>query len=464
MDAFDLAAGRAWALSEADLFTVMSIAARAGEGPEAVALRLGRPLENTRSVVTHGDVAVVPLDGPMFRRANILTEVSGATSTEQFAQDFQAAIDNPAVAGIVLDISSPGGEVSGVNETAAAIFAARARKPIVAYVGDQAASGAYWIASAADRIVMDATATVGSIGVVGRWMKRQERGGITSGEIVSSQSPNKRLDPETDLGRAAIQREVDQVAEVFIEAVARHRGVSTQAVIKNFGGGGTEVGAEAVRLGMADAVGSLQSAIADLSGRAQAPAPSRRSVMMTTESNLRPMTVEPLDKTQLAALYPEVAEALRAEGREAARHDQAAAAKEIARDAAATERARILAIDEATLPGHEALARASIDAGDTAESFALAQAKALKAAGGAHLDTLRADEAALAKLAALRPVAPTEPGKPDPTLPLDERCKAEWDRSESLRAEFGGSFEVYLAYAKAEASGRVRRLQSKSAA
>lgn len=93
MNAFDLAAGRAWAMSESDLMTVMQIAAREGEGPEAVAMKLGRQLDNTRTVEIRDGVAVVPIIGPMFRRASMLTEISGATSTEVFAQDFRAALD-----------------------------------------------------------------------------------------------------------------------------------------------------------------------------------------------------------------------------------------------------------------------------------------------------------------------------------------------------------------------------------
>lgn len=460
MNAFDLAAGRAWALAEDDLLTVMTIAARGGEGPEAVALRLGRPLEKTRTATRQGDVAIVPLEGPMFRRANLFTEISGATSTEQFAQDFQAAIDNPGIMGVVLDLSTPGGEAAGVNEIANAIFAARGLKPIVAYVGDMAASGGYWIASAADRIVMDATAIVGSIGVVSRYVKRPDSPGVRVTEIVSSQSPNKRLDPETDAGRLDIQRQVDAIAQVFVDTVARNRGVDPAVVIDRFGAGGVQVGAEAVARGMADAIGSLQSVVTELSSPAGPPGPAaiQRRVQMET----KPIVIEALAADVVATLYPEAATALRAEGRAAAEALTAAAVGEARTAGAVAERTRIIDIQAAALPGFEQVATDAIASGASAPDFALAQARAQRGKGADYLAALKGDETALA---GLKPAAlPASTGAVDPNLPLDDRCKAEWDKSPELRAEFAGTFSRYLAYAKAQDQGLVRRLSTRPAA
>jgi len=452
--AFDLAAGRAWAMAEEHLLTLMTIAAREGEGPEAVAMRLGRPLENTRTVEMHDGVAVVPLTGPMFRRANLLTEVSGATSTEAFAQDFRAALEDPSVRAVVLDISSPGGEAAGVNEVASAIHQARGMKPIVAYVGDLAASGAYWIASAADRIVMDATASVGSIGVVTRYVKNPDRPGVRVTEIVSSQSPNKRLDPETDAGKAAIQKQVDAMAQVFVEAIARHRGVSAAHVMEKFGQGGMEIGRHAVQLGMADALGSLDSVLAGLSGR---PRPGVPGFLSSTQQGVAAMATETAAPAEPVVAAPpgiqpeQITAAFVAE-----RYPTVAAT--LRQDGAAHERTRILGIQEAALPGYGALVTSAIADGLTPEAFALAQAKAQKAAGPAHLSALAADEQALT---ALRPdTAPVATAAPavDPNLPLADRIKAEWDRTPSARAEFNDNFEAFAAFRRADEAGRVKRL------
>ena len=73
------------------------------------------------------------------------------------APNFTQALEDDSIQGIVLNIDSPGGQMNGTNELANMIFAARGTKPITAYVGGLGASGAYWIASAADEIAVDAT-------------------------------------------------------------------------------------------------------------------------------------------------------------------------------------------------------------------------------------------------------------------------------------------------------------------
>ena len=59
--------------------------------------------------------------------------ISGASSYELIARDFTAALENPQIKGIILDIDSPGGEVNGVSELSNMVFAARGKKPVVAY-------------------------------------------------------------------------------------------------------------------------------------------------------------------------------------------------------------------------------------------------------------------------------------------------------------------------------------------
>ena len=451
MNAFDLAAGRSWAMSESDLMTIMEIAARQGEGPEAVAMRLGRPLDNTRTVDVRDGVAIVPLVGPIFRRAGLLTQVSGATSTEEFAQEVQAAVDNPTVRAVVLDISSPGGEVSGVNEVADAIYGMRGVKPIVAYVSDQGASGAYWIASAADRIVLDATASVGSIGAVARYMKVADKPGVSVTEIVSSQSPNKRLDPATDAGRAAMQREVDAVAQVFVEAVARNRSTTVESVLEKYGQGGSEIGARAVKAGMADSLGSLEGVIAELSGRSRVSgfvfsSNTERNVAMATQNSaMEPAGIDPATITAslISAQFPAVAEALRAEG---------------VVIGAEAERTRILAIQDASLPGFDTVAANAIAAGHSPEMFALAQARAQKAAGPRYLAALASDEKALAQVVP-DAAPPPQAARIDPSLPLEDRIKAEWSASAEVRAEFQDNFGRYAAFRAAEETGRIKILK-----
>lgn len=247
-----------WAITPEALHQVIAIAQGFGESPEAVAAKLGRPLDNTQTVTRRGDVAVVPVAGPIFRYANIFTQVSGATSVQTLATDFAEAVRDPTVKAIVLEVDSPGGMVAGISEFAGMVRDATARKPVIAYASHMAASAAYWIAAAASEIVVADTALLGSIGTVTRANIRKDDGSV---EIVSSQSPDKRLDPGTDDGRAKMQATVDALAQVFVDAMARYRGVSADTVLSDFGRGGILVGADAVAAGMADRVGSLEGVL-----------------------------------------------------------------------------------------------------------------------------------------------------------------------------------------------------------
>lgn len=274
VDALNVALAVPWAMQPEALHTLLQIAAREGAGPEAVAAQLGHKLDNTRTVKVRGGVAVVPVVGPIFRRANLLTSVSGATSIEVLAQDLSAALEDPSVSSILLEIDSPGGEANGVSEMAAMIAHARSKKPVHAYVGGIGASGAYWLASAAETVTVAPTGMLGSIGTVMGFKK----GDGSEVEFVSSQSPHKRPDLETDAGKAQIQGLLDTLAGVFISDVARYRGVSAATVESDFGRGGLLIGKDAVKAGMADAVGSFEGLVRKLkSGR-----PPARKTMTTS--------------------------------------------------------------------------------------------------------------------------------------------------------------------------------------
>lgn len=275
MKAFDLAVSLPWAIRPEALQSMLAIAARAeispdvvaaamtGGSPAAVAARLGRPLDNTHAVTNRDGVAVIPIDGPIFRRAGLFAEISGAVSTDTLATDLQTALSDPAVSAIALEIDSPGGEVAGTAELAEMIRAATAQKPVWAYVDHLGCSAAYWLAAAADRIVVAPTAILGSIGVV---LAVSDPAQTKSRDIefVSSQSPKKRADVSTEGGRAQVQSLVDSLGDVFVADVAKYRGVSTDTVLADFGQGDVFVGQAAVTAKLADAVGSFEQVLTDL--------------------------------------------------------------------------------------------------------------------------------------------------------------------------------------------------------
>ena len=241
--------------------TMMEIANHTKKSPEAVAREIGKEMKNTNAVSVRDGIAVIRVSGPLFRYANLFTKICGATSYELLAQDFNKALQDINIKGILLDVDSPGGEVNGCSEIADMIFNARGKKPIIAYASGYCCSGAYWIASACDKILASDTAILGSIGVVSIFEKDDENKTI---EIVSSQSPNKRPNINTDEGRAKIQARIDELAEVFIDKVARNRNISATDVMENFGAGDVFVGQHAVRNGLADGISSFEGIISDL--------------------------------------------------------------------------------------------------------------------------------------------------------------------------------------------------------
>ncbi|MGP9764556.1 S49 family peptidase [Halomonas sp. AOP13-D3-9] len=363
--AFELAASRPWLMTGDALDSLMAVADRQGD-IQALEARLGRSLDNTRNVTVRDGVAVIPITGPIFRYANLFTEISGATSTQVLATDIQTALDDPAIKGIIVSSDSPGGEATGINELAEMIYQARGTKPIKAYVGGQAASAMYWIASAADEVIVDDTAQLGSVGVVLSLRKREDRPGEKSYEIVSSNAPNKRPDLETEAGRAQLQTRTDELADVFLDKVARNRGIPREEVNDRFRQGGIATGALAVEAGMADRLGSLEGLIAELAGSTP-QANTQRSVMMTTVK-----TTAELQAAIDAGTDPKTIQIAAAETVDT---------EKVRAEAAEAERQRCIGIQSLAAPGFEQEVAAALANGDSVEATGLTLFKAAQDRG-----------------------------------------------------------------------------------
>lgn len=221
-----------------------------------------------------GTIAVLPLLGTISQRAGMMTNFSGGTSTEIFAKAFRSALADESVRAIVLDVDSPGGTVYGVDELAGEIFRARGKKPIVAAVNSLAASAAYWIASAADEIAVTPGGEVGSIGVYAMHVDESqldEKVGlkitlISAGKFKTEGNP---FEPLSGDARGAIQKRVDEYYDMFAGAVVRNRSTTAAAARKGFGEGRVVGAKEAVELGMADRIATLDQILARLAGGSQ---------------------------------------------------------------------------------------------------------------------------------------------------------------------------------------------------
>jgi ClpP class serine protease len=442
MRAWEAVAREPWAITEDWLIQILEIAARNVDDLDAVAAKIGRPLQNTRSVTMRDGVATIPVTGPIFRYANLFTDLSGATSLGILAQELGAAVADPQVKAIVLKLDTPGGQASGVAEFADQVRAASAVKPLVAYVDNMAASAGYWIAAAAPRVVLAKTAHVGSIGVIASVVTDKPRDGSGVYQFVSSQSPDKRIDPSTDEGAAKIQARVDALAAIFIDSVAAFRGVSADVVATSFGRGDLLLPQAAIAAGMADAVGNYEDLIKELATNAarsaSVPGARAHSPQLIEETSMS-LTLESV-KTE----HPAIAAALIAEG-------------------ASAERARLAGIEANILPGYEKLAaECKADPDCTPEKAAVRQVQESKNKSSAYLDTQRANEQGLPKVASVEPATKPsvektaeERAAEEAKLPLEERCQATWDRDPALREEYS-SFAAYLAFEKANAGGLVK--------
>ena len=422
-----------WAITPEALNQIISIAKGFGDA-EAVAAKLGKPLTNTSAVTVRDGVAVVPVIGPIFRYANLFTEISGATSIATLALDFQKAVDDPSIKSIVLEMDSPGGQANGISEFAAQIRAATAVKPVVAYVSNMSASAGYWLASAASEIIVSDTALLGSIGVVLQ-PSSDDDGNI---KFISSQSPLKHADPSTDAGKAQYQQIVDSLAQVFIETSAEYRGVTPEEVMSNFGGGGVLIASAAIAAGMADRIGSLESVIAELSGTKPKNLPKKGTTMTMT-------------KESIAADYPDIAAALTKDGFDAGMSAGIA-------QGAQAERDRIHGIEALAMPGHdELIAKLKYDGKTTAAEAAiqiLAAEKNTRANMGKKFEN---DTPKPVPHAA----APEHEHKAESDgLQGKEKWQADWKESADLQAEFKTA-DVYCAYMQAVENGSVKILGGK---
>lgn len=259
-----------WAILPAKLEAIVTVAQRHARGerlaPEAVA-EIAAAANGRQAAQARGAVAVLPIVGTIIPRGDMLAESSGAVSTQRITANFRAAMADPAVSAIVLDVDSPGGSVFGVDELAGEIYKARGVKPIVAVADYLAASAGYYLASAADELMVAPTGEVGGIGVFAMhadFSRALDQDGVTvnlisAGKFKTEGSPYAPLGEEA---RAAMQGRVNDYYGLFTKAVARHRGVSVADVRDGFGQGRVVGAAEAVSLGMADSVGTLEDAIA----------------------------------------------------------------------------------------------------------------------------------------------------------------------------------------------------------
>ena len=421
---------------------------------EALSTKSEKHLDNTGSVSIRDGTAIIPIHGPITARNTFFSLFAGGTSLETLAKDFREALSNEDVKSILFDIDSPGGVAVGPFEFAEMIYNARGQKPIYSYIGRNGSSAAYWLASATEKIIVNPSALVGSIGVVTTIpvQEQPDQDGYKNIEIVSSNAALKRPDPKTKEGLAEIRRELDDLESTFIESIAKYRSITPEIIKADFGGGGVVIGSQAVNKNMADTLGTYEEVLANLNQKISI---NSNNQIMSKEQNKE--TKADISKKEITADYikkefPDVTNTIIQEVSSDIK-------KEAFADGAKHERNRILAIESAALPGHEDLiAEAKKDGSITAEKLALKIIAAEKSKASDYLANSKTSESEMPKIEPNIEPESKQKKEIDINLPIEQKAKILWDKDSKLRSEFGDDFESYHAFAKAEEGNQVRIL------
>lgn len=221
----------------------------------------------TQVSVPSGDrIAVVPVQGQITtREPEGLFAVQGA-SAERIIEQLEDIKNDSSIQAVMLDINSPGGGVVASEQIHDAIVEVRDEgTPVVAYFGDTAASGGYYVAAPADAIVANPATITGSIGVIAQVPNLEELYDklgiemqvITSGELKDMMQPNRAL---TEEEREIIQEFLDENHERFMEVVAEGRDLSMSEV-EELADGRIYTGRQAADNGLVDELGDYGDAI-----------------------------------------------------------------------------------------------------------------------------------------------------------------------------------------------------------
>jgi signal peptide peptidase SppA len=208
-------------------------------------------------------IAIVEISGTLMKHKS---SMGGGTSTVLVRRQLRALAADDDVRGILLVVESPGGTLAGISDLAADISAAARKKRLEAYIEDLSASAGYWVTAAASRVAINAGGSTGSIGafvVVTDSSQRAEDMGLTvhvlkTGRFKALGTPGAKID---EAGLAYIQARIDAVGEDFVQHVAASRRMTVEAV-RELADGRVFRAAEAKRLGLVDAIESLDETVA----------------------------------------------------------------------------------------------------------------------------------------------------------------------------------------------------------
>ncbi|AZU37145.1 capsid protein [Wolbachia endosymbiont of Bemisia tabaci] len=246
--------------------------------------------------------AIIPIHGILTKKPEAFDDFLGMTSYEKIQEEIEEALEDEKVEIILLDIDSPGGEVNGVFDLADFVYSARGKKRIIAIANDDAYSAAYAIASSAEKIFLTRTSGIGSIGVIASHIDQSrfdEKQGIKYTTIFAGSRKNdlNPHEPMTSESLESLQKEVDRLYEMFLQLIARNRGLSIEKIRSTEAG--LYFGEKAIEIGLADEITILSSIN------------KNRSITMNEQTTTDPETDNLTNKIKNDSYHAEVLELIR---------------------------------------------------------------------------------------------------------------------------------------------------------
>ncbi|HRE81744.1 MAG TPA: signal peptide peptidase SppA [Opitutaceae bacterium] len=224
--------------------------------------------KSTAGLKKSGQLAVVYAEGAIVDGEGTHGEVGGS----RFARELRQLRQDPQISAIVIRVNSPGGSATASEHILREVRLAREAKPVVISMGGYAASGGYWISTFGERIFAENATITGSIGVFSVLIDVQKLAanlGVTfdvvkTGKFADMETISR---PKTAEELAIFQRDADWIYSEFLNRVAEARKLSP-ARVREIAQGRVWSGADALKVGLVDEIGGLDSAVAYAAQRA----------------------------------------------------------------------------------------------------------------------------------------------------------------------------------------------------
>jgi len=264
----------------ASVFVNFLLALAAFRGFGGAGARIEEPMPRFREIVVQrGERLASDRIALITLRGLISSSIPGTVSdsmVEDMRLALQQAREDSHVKAIVLEIDSPGGEVTAADQIYNAVVKARARKPVVIYMDSLAASGGYYIACGGKFLMANETTITGSIGVIIQTLNYEQlfnKIGLASVVFKSGKFKDilNGARPMTDEEKQMIQRFVMETYDKFLGIVSKERSLPADALRSNIADGRILSGKEALNDKLIDGLGQIEDAFAKAKQLGNAP-------------------------------------------------------------------------------------------------------------------------------------------------------------------------------------------------